>query len=528
MNSALQCLVHTVPLTSYFLSKKWEKELNTTNPLGMEGQIPKAYAELVSNLWYKDSSPHYAPRSFKYTIGERNPTFVGYGQQDSHELLQSLLDGLHEDLNRILKKEYIEDPEWKGMSEDEFAKLSWDVYRKRNDSIIVDLFQSQLKSRTECQQCGHTSIKFDPYMYLQLPIPESKTTDVIVYTLPLDRGEPAMQLKPTRIKVTVPRHCPINEMKLAVAKKLNWSIEAQQDPDRSICVELFSNKIHRYLGKLETIGDMAPEDIICVVEAGQPSKFFTESSKIAYPELHLPVMFQLAGPTVHSSFAFGFPLFVTVPETVVQDRLMTEEEMLRWVGSCCYRQIVSNLRRFTAIPLFRRVGSDITITETLRRKQEKIAPFINTKDISWNVDDADWEPIPDLFTLSIQEGSRYSFKRSETQIYPIQIDTRESTPENSALDVDDNQLPSPKSDLSDLANRLNERSLEDSQKAQSESSSKRFVKEFTFQREYQFVMGWNREAANFLFGKHSVPEGNYSSMATNSVFHVYQTHVACG
>jgi hypothetical protein len=491
----------------------------------MGGQIPKAYAELVSNLWYKDASPHYAPRPFKYTIGERNPTFVGYGQQDSHELLQSLLDGLHEDLNRILKKEYIEDPEWKGMSEEEFARLSWDVYRKRNDSIIVDLFQSQLKSRTECQQCGHTSIKFDPYMYLQLPIPEPKTTDVVVYTLPLDRGEPAMQLKPTRIKVTVPRHCPINEMKLAVAKKLNWSQEAQQDPNRTICVELFSNKIHRYLGNLETIGDIAPEDIICVVEAGPPLQF--EPSKTTYPELHLPVMFQLAGPTVHSSIAFGFPLFLTVSETVVQDRLLTEEEMLRWVGSRCYRQIVSNLRRFTAIPLFRRVGSDVTITETLRRKEEKIAPFLNTKDISWNVNDEEWEPIPDLFTLSIQEGGRYSFKRSETQIYPIDVPTRETTPETSLVDGEENQLPSPKSDLSDLANRLNERSLEDNQKAQSESSSKRLVKEFMFQKEYQFVMEWKREAANFLFGKHSVPESSYSSMATNSVFHVCWSHLAC-
>jgi ubiquitin carboxyl-terminal hydrolase 4/11/15 len=36
------------------------------------------------------------------------PQFTGYQQQDSQELLAYMLDGLHEDLNRILKKPYIE------------------------------------------------------------------------------------------------------------------------------------------------------------------------------------------------------------------------------------------------------------------------------------------------------------------------------------------------------------------------------------------------------------------------------------
>lgn len=42
-----------------------------------------------------------APRSFKQTIGEFEPRFSGYNQQDSSELLSFLVDGLHEDLNRV-------------------------------------------------------------------------------------------------------------------------------------------------------------------------------------------------------------------------------------------------------------------------------------------------------------------------------------------------------------------------------------------------------------------------------------------
>ena len=126
MNSALQCLSAAPLLTAYFLRGDWADELNSTNPLGMGGEIPKAYAKVIKNLWLSDlHMSSYAPREFKYTIGQRNPTFVGYGQQDSHELLQSLLDGLHEDLNRIRNRAYQEDPEYDPtkMTEDDFAKV---------------------------------------------------------------------------------------------------------------------------------------------------------------------------------------------------------------------------------------------------------------------------------------------------------------------------------------------------------------------------------------------------------------------
>jgi ubiquitin carboxyl-terminal hydrolase 4/11/15 len=44
-------------------------------------------------------------------IGQFAPRFNGYAQQDSQELTAFVLDGLHEDLNRIHKKPYIEEKE---------------------------------------------------------------------------------------------------------------------------------------------------------------------------------------------------------------------------------------------------------------------------------------------------------------------------------------------------------------------------------------------------------------------------------
>jgi ubiquitin carboxyl-terminal hydrolase 4/11/15 len=61
---------------------------------------------MVQNLWFgKDSS--FSPAHLKKAIGKYQPMFSGYNQHDSSELINYLLDGLHEDLNRIKVKPYV-------------------------------------------------------------------------------------------------------------------------------------------------------------------------------------------------------------------------------------------------------------------------------------------------------------------------------------------------------------------------------------------------------------------------------------
>ena len=48
---------------------------------------------------------------------------------------------------------------------------AWDNHLLRNRSIVVDLFHGQLKSCVRCLSCGHTSVRFDPFTYLSLPLP---------------------------------------------------------------------------------------------------------------------------------------------------------------------------------------------------------------------------------------------------------------------------------------------------------------------------------------------------------------------
>ncbi len=171
MNSALQCLSNTQPLTQFLLSDQYWQELNTDNPLGMRGEIAKSYADLIKAMW-SGSHTCLAPREFKLAVGRFAPQFSGFAQQDCQELMAFLLDGLHEDLNRVKQKPYIEIKTDVDPRPDEIvASESWDNYKKRNDSIIVDTFHALLKSTLVCPDCSLVSVTFDPFCYLSLPLP---------------------------------------------------------------------------------------------------------------------------------------------------------------------------------------------------------------------------------------------------------------------------------------------------------------------------------------------------------------------
>jgi len=94
-------------LTKYFLMGYHLKEKNETNPLGMKGRLARAFGELLREMWCSNSG-RTAPHDLKRTLGSRISRFSGYGQQDSAELVNYLLDLIHEDVNRVYEKPYVE------------------------------------------------------------------------------------------------------------------------------------------------------------------------------------------------------------------------------------------------------------------------------------------------------------------------------------------------------------------------------------------------------------------------------------
>lgn len=94
MNSCLQCLSNTEPLTNYFLNSFYEKEINKTNVLGTKGKLAKSYAKFIKGMWC-DSENVFTPDGIKSAVASINPMFSGYAQHDSQEFFSFLIDGLH-------------------------------------------------------------------------------------------------------------------------------------------------------------------------------------------------------------------------------------------------------------------------------------------------------------------------------------------------------------------------------------------------------------------------------------------------
>ena len=173
MNSIIQCLSNTKELKEYFYTGLYRNDLNAKNPLGFGGEIADEFAIIVHALWWGHCKT-IAPKRFKELIGEFNSQFVANDQQDAQEFLLFLLDGLHEDLNKVIDRpRNLPEINYDNFDDKDGAKMAWEHHKKLNNSIIVDLFQGQFRSILACLTCGKQSVKFDAFMYLTLPIPQS-------------------------------------------------------------------------------------------------------------------------------------------------------------------------------------------------------------------------------------------------------------------------------------------------------------------------------------------------------------------
>lgn len=247
MNSALQCLSATKPLSCYFLNDYYKQELNLDNPLGMEGKVATSYGKLIKELWGSKSA--ISPRDLKKTIGNFAPQFVGNQQQDAQELLSFLLDGLHEDLNRVLDKPYVPYPDSDGRPDNVVAEEFWQCYLKRNQSVINDLFGAQLKSTLDFE-CGFQSVRFDPFTCVSLPLPEPESRFILVTVMFADGTR-----QPVRYSLEVSDEAHVKDLKDLLFRLCGVPPECLQ-----LC-EIEEHKVIRFIHNQEPVSYFRADNI---------------------------------------------------------------------------------------------------------------------------------------------------------------------------------------------------------------------------------------------------------------------------
>jgi ubiquitin C-terminal hydrolase len=189
MNSVLQCVGAVEELQLYFRTRRFARDVNTSNTLGLQGRLAHGYAKLLDHMLRRSSVPStpggsarasqagsLAPRELKALMGLYQKRFDGTSQHDASEFLTFLLDGLHEDLNRIRQKPaYQELDSDDDEVEDNQAKIAkfWEWWQSRTSSAISDLFQGVIQVERRCVECGRVRKSFDACWNVQCELPRS-------------------------------------------------------------------------------------------------------------------------------------------------------------------------------------------------------------------------------------------------------------------------------------------------------------------------------------------------------------------
>ncbi|CAK8563484.1 unnamed protein product [Lathyrus sativus] len=173
MNSVLQALFHTPPLRNYFLSDKHNRYFcqKNSNTDGDDSTIAATRKKnggnngnnnrrvclacdmdaMFSAVFSGDRVP-YSPAKFLYSWWQHaaKSNLASYEQQDAHEFFISMLDGIHEKVDKDRRKTHSEGS---------------------GDCCIAHrVFSGILRSDVMCMACGFTSTTYDPCIDISLDL----------------------------------------------------------------------------------------------------------------------------------------------------------------------------------------------------------------------------------------------------------------------------------------------------------------------------------------------------------------------
>ncbi|XP_040214845.1 ubiquitin carboxyl-terminal hydrolase 19 isoform X2 [Rana temporaria] len=258
MNSVIQSLSNTRELRDYFQDHSFESEINCNNPLGTGGRLAVSFAVLLRALW-KGTHHAFQPSKLKAIVASKASQFTGYAQHDAQEFMAFLLDGLHEDLNRIQNKPYTETVDSDGRPDEEVADEAWLRHKMRNDSFVVDLFQGQYKSKLVCPVCAKVSITFDPFLYLPVPLPQKQKVLTVYYFA----KEP--HKKPLKFLVSISKE---NSSASDVLESISQSVRVKMENLR--LAEVAKHRFHRMFRPSCSVDSVSPSDVLLCFEVLSP------------------------------------------------------------------------------------------------------------------------------------------------------------------------------------------------------------------------------------------------------------------
>ena len=238
--AVLQCLLHIEPLCTFFkraLQSKRDRSSRLSNSelyqsnnpslqRGVSGS-PSSFDtasfhskfRLNNVTYFNQNKRHDSQSSFifedkaicksfakifhDYTSSEKNfislkslsdeltqSTSFSFSKPDAYRTLLLFLDYLHEELNIKGNRGPAESISGDGTNDFYVARTASDSFKRKNDSIIADLFYGLIGTKITCSICNTCSSLFSSFLSLTLPLPEPCSITPPFTFIPYDLKEP--------------------------------------------------------------------------------------------------------------------------------------------------------------------------------------------------------------------------------------------------------------------------------------------------------------------------------------------------
>ena len=183
MNSALQNIIHCKKFLEKLILYK-NDSLSNNNSISSSflnlcySLIQKKYSIEQSYMSHTYSLSSFSPSSFKNAFCLKHIDYVR-GQHDSIEFLRTLLDDISKEININKNISAYKELTTKGKTKEEQNKEYHEFFISRENSIIIDLFYTQIINIFKCD-CGFESYSCQKLLDIPLLLPmKSREIDLI-------------------------------------------------------------------------------------------------------------------------------------------------------------------------------------------------------------------------------------------------------------------------------------------------------------------------------------------------------------
>ena len=181
MNATLQCLIHIKELSEQLLSAFFFNYPRENKDYAEKHKLTNQFVTLLSQVYFPklngNPNKYYAPYDFKNLISEINPLFAGYAANDAKDLLQCLLENMHQELKQATQVFFDYNIDQK--NEQMGMQYFYNSYITQNKSPINDFLYGVNEMKTTCTICKITKYNFQCYNLLYFPLKEAKRVTVL-------------------------------------------------------------------------------------------------------------------------------------------------------------------------------------------------------------------------------------------------------------------------------------------------------------------------------------------------------------